>query len=96
MYFKAGINFEIFLKKIYFASLRTLNSSIILFVNPFVDIALTFLDSSFNSFLLDVKFCIWLLKSVVFVKLSITVLLAKFTSFDLEANFSDVNLLILQ
>ena len=57
MYFIAGINFEIFLEKIYFVPLRTLNLSINFFVNPFVDIALTFFDSSFNSFLFDVKFC---------------------------------------
>ena len=56
MYLLAGINtsFEIFLKKKYFASLRILNLSIKSFVNPFIDIALTFFDSSFYLFLFDV------------------------------------------
>ena len=46
MYFIAGINTKYFLnipKEKYFAPLRILNSSIKSFVNPFVDIALSFL-----------------------------------------------------
>ena len=46
-----------------------LNLSIESFVNPFVDIALTFLDSSFNSFLFDVTSFSLLSKSVLFTKL---------------------------
>ena len=75
--FLAGINannFEIFLKKI--APLRILNLFIKSFVNPFVDIVLTFLDSSFNSFLFN--FFSLLSKSALFTKLAITLLLAKF------------------
>ena len=59
------------------------------FGNPFVDIALTFFDSSFNSFLFDVKSL--LSKSVVFMKLEISFLLAKFACFSLAAKFSHVN-----
>ena len=50
----AGINTDLFWnipKEKYFAPSRILNITIIAFVNPFVDIALTFLDSSLNSFL---------------------------------------------
>ena len=78
-----------FLKK-YFAPLITLNLSVKLFVNPFVDIALTFFASSFNSFLFDVTFFTWLSKSVLFTK---SLLLAKFTCFNIAAKFSAVNLL---
>ena len=56
--------------------LRILNLFIKSFVNPFVDIALTFFDSSFNSFLFDVTFLSLLLKSVFFMKLTIWFLLA--------------------
>ena len=38
----------------FFAPLRILNLSMKSFVNPFVDVALTFFNSSFNSFLYDV------------------------------------------
>ena len=51
------------------------------FVNPFVDIALTFIDSSFNSFLFDVTSFSLLFKSVLFTKLAISLLLAKFAFF---------------
>ena len=57
MYFLVGIiliNSEIFLKKKYFAPLRVLNLFIKSFVNPFVDITLTFFDSPYDSFLFDV------------------------------------------
>ena len=43
-------------KEKYFTPLRILNLSIKSFVNPFVDIALAFFDSSFDSFLFDVIF----------------------------------------
>ena len=57
MYFSVGIKSKRFWnisKGIYFAPLGILNLFIKSFVNPFVDIALTFFDSSFNSFLFDV------------------------------------------
>ena len=53
MCFIAGINtkqLQNITEKNYFASLRTLNLFIKSFFNPFVDIVLTFIDSSFNSF----------------------------------------------
>ena len=62
-------------------------------VNPLVDIALTFFDSSFNSFLFHVTSFSLLLESVFFTKLAISFLLAKFTCFNLALKFSDVNLL---
>ena len=83
-------NFEIFLKK-NFASLKIIYLFIKSFVNPFDDIALTFFDSSFNSFLF--KFYSLLSKSVFFTKLAISRLLAKFACFTLAIKFSDVNLL---
>ena len=55
MYFLAGINTKWFWnipEEKYFSSLRILNLFIKSFVNPFVDIALTFFDSLFNSFYL--------------------------------------------
>ena len=58
-----------------------LNLFIKSFVNPFVDIALTFFDSSFNSFLFDVTFCSLISKSVFLKKLAISLLLAKFALF---------------
>ena len=63
MYFLAGI------KTKYFAPLRILNLFIKFFVSPFVNIALTFFDISFNSLLF---------KSVLFTKSAIPLLLAKF------------------
>ena len=59
MYFLVGINTKLFWsipEEKYFATLRKLNLFIKSFVNPFVDISLTFFDSSFNSFLFDVTF----------------------------------------
>ena len=52
MYFLAGINTKLFWnnpEEKYFSQLRMLNLFIKSFVNPFVDVALTFFDSSFNS-----------------------------------------------
>ena len=54
------------------------------FVNPFIDIASTFFDSSFNSFLF---------KFVFFEKLAISFLLTKFACVNLAVKFSAVNLL---
>ena len=79
-------NFEIILRKNILLLLRILNS-FINFVGPFVDIALTFFDSSFNSFLFDVKFFSSL------SKVTITVLLANFACFSLAVKVSDVTLL---
>ena len=79
-------NFEIILRKNILLHLRILNL-FINFVGPFVDIALTFFDSSFNSFLFDVKF----FRSLS--KVAITVLLANFTCFSLAVKVSDVTLL---
>ena len=59
IYFLAGINTKCFwniLEGESFAPLRILNLFIKSFVYPFVDIALTFSDSSFNLFLFDAKF----------------------------------------
>ena len=63
-FFLAGINTKQFWnipEEKYFAPLRILNLSIKSFVNPFVDIALTFFDS-FNSFFFDVTSFILLTK----------------------------------
>ena len=68
----------------YFAPLRILNLSIKSFVNPSVDIALTFFDSSFNLFLF---------KSVLSSTFAISLLLATFSSSNLAVIFSPVNLL---
>ena len=61
-----------------------LNVSIKSFVNPFVDIALTFFDSSFNSFLFEVTVFSFLSKLVFFTKLAISFLHAKFSHFNLK------------
>ena len=87
----------------YLAPLRTLYPSIKSFVNPFVGIASTFFDSSFNSFststyfilfelLLLLKLISLLSKSVLFTKLPISLLLAEFACFNLAAKFSADNL----
>ena len=58
-YFIAGINTKQFWnipKEKYFAPLIILNLPNRSFVNPFVDITVTFFDSSFNSFLFDLTF----------------------------------------
>ena len=59
MCFLVGINTKSFLNILeekHFAPLRIPNLFIKSFFNPFVDIALTFIDSSFNSFLFEVTF----------------------------------------
>ena len=87
IYFLAGINTNSFWKipeEKYFAVLRILSLFIKSFVNPFVGIALTFFDNSFNSFLF---------KSAFFTKLAISLLLAKFACASLAVKRSDVNLL---
>ena len=48
------------------------------FVNHVVDIALTFLDNSFNSFIFDLTSLSFSSKSVFFTELAISLLLAKF------------------
>ena len=70
-----------------------LNLSTKSFVNPFVDIALTFFDSSFNSFLFDVTSFSLLSKSVFFTKLAMAILLAKFARFSLKSKICAGNLL---
>ena len=70
MYSIAGINTKLFWnipKEKYFAPLRMLNLFIKSFVNPFLDIALTFFGSSFNVFLFDATFFSLLSKSVNFL-----------------------------
>ena len=62
----------------YFASLRILNFIIKSFVNPFDDIALFFSDILFNSLLFDVTSFSLLIKSVLFRKLAVSLLIAKF------------------
>ena len=62
MYFLAAINITYFWnipEEKYFAPLRIINLFIKSFVNPFVDIALTFSDSSFNSFLTSTCFALF-------------------------------------
>ena len=54
------------------------------FVNPFLEIALTFFNTSSNSFLF---------KSVFFTKLPVSQLLAKLACLSLAVKFSDFNLL---
>ena len=63
------------------------------FVNPFVDVALTFFNSLFNLFLFDVTSFSLLSKPAFFTKLAISLLLSKFACFNLEAKVSAVNLL---
>ena len=67
------------------------------FVNTFVDIALSFFDSSFNSFLFEViflfKFFSLLSKSAFFTKFEISFLLTKFACANLAVKFSFFNLL---
>ena len=79
----------------YFAPLKILHLFFKSFANHFVDIALIFLDSSFNSFLFDVTFFSLLSKFLFFTKLAISLLLAKFVPFSLAAKFSNVKLLII-
>ena len=62
------------------------------FANLFVDIALTFLDNLFNSFLFNVVSFSLLSKSAFFTKLVISLLLAKYCGFSLAVKLSNVNL----
>ena len=86
------------------APLRILDPFIKYFLNSFVNIALPLSDSSFNWFSTSTCFVLFgliyllkpdslLSKSVLFAKLVISILLAKFACFNLAANFSDVKLL---
>ena len=96
MYFLAGINTKQFWnipKEKYFAPLRIMNLSIKSFVNSSAHVALTSFDSSFNSFLFDVTSFSLSSKSVLFTKLVIPSLVAKFACFNLKAKISAVNLL---
>ena len=96
MYFLAGINIKYIWnipEQNYFTPLRILNLFSKSFVNPFVDIALTFFDSSFNSFLFEVTFYIFSSKSVFFTKAEISFLIAKFACANLAVKFSAINLL---
>ena len=73
--------------------LRILNLLIRSFFNPFVDIVLTFFDSLFNSFLFDATPFSLLSKSVFFMKLAISFLVAKFACLSLAAKFSNAILI---
>ena len=87
-------------KEKYLAPLRIVYPFIKSFVNPFADIAWTYFVSSFNSFSTNTCFVLselilllkpdgLLSKSVLFTKLAISLLLAKFVCF----NLADVKLL---
>ena len=57
MYFSAGVNTKLFwniLEEKHFPALRILTLFIKNFVNPFVDIALTFFDRSLNPYLFEI------------------------------------------
>ena len=87
MHFSAGIYTKEFWnipEEKHFTPLTILILFMKSFVNSFVNIALTFFDSSFNLFLF---------KSVFFTKLAMSLLLAKFTCANLVVTFSAVNLL---
>ena len=79
-------------KEKYFTVLRMLNLFVESFANLFVDIALTFLDNLFNSFLFNVVSFSLLSKSAFFTKLAISLLLAKYCGFSLAVKLSNVNL----
>ena len=69
MYSIAGINTKLFWnipKEKYFAPLIMLNLFIKSFVNPFLDIALTFFGSSFNLFLFDATFLVYYQNLLIF------------------------------
>ena len=80
-------------KEKYFALLRILILFIKSFVNPFVDIDLTFFDNLCNSFLFEVTAFSLFSKSVFLRKLTISLLLAKFACSSLAVTFSAVNFL---
>ena len=52
-------------------------------MNPFVDVALTFFDNEYDSYLCDIKIFCLLSKSVFFTELVISFLLDKSASFSL-------------
>ena len=60
-------------------------------MNPLVDIALTFFDSSFNSFLPDKISFSLLSKFVLLTKVAISLLLGKFPCFNLKSKISAVS-----
>ena len=99
MYCLAGINTNTNIYKYYipqekyFAPLRILNFFIKSFVNPFVDIALTFFGSSFNSFLFEVTFFSFFIKICLFYEISNIIFVAKFACANLAVKFYDFNLL---
>ena len=95
MYILAGRNTKRYWnipKEKYFAPWRILSLFVESFLNGFVDIALTFFDSSFNSFLFDVTSFSLLSKSVFFTILPISFLLTKFACLSLALKSSTVNL----
>ena len=73
-----------------FAPLRMQNLLIKFFGHSFVDIALTFFVSLFNSFLFEVTVFRFSLKSVFLTKLAITFLLVTFACFGLAVKYSDL------
>ena len=77
-------------KEKYFSPLRALNLFIKSFVNPFVDITFTFF--LFILFLFYVTSFSLLSKSVIFTKLAMSLLLAKFARNKLKSKVSVVNL----
>ena len=101
MCFLGGINAKWFwniIEEKYFDPLRLLNLSN-LFFNPFVDTALIFSDSSFNSFSRSKHFVLFKVtflfsffsltsRFVFFTKLAMSLLLAKLTCTDLAVKFS--------
>ena len=96
MYLLTGIDTNYFWnisEEKYFVPLRILNLSIKSSVHLFVDLASTFLDSSFSSFLFDGTSLSLLSNSVLFTKLAISLLVAKFARFNLKSKTSAVNLL---
>ena len=52
-----------------FCSIKILSLFVKSFVNPFVDIVLTFYDSSFNSFLFEVAFLVKFVKICLFYEI---------------------------
>ena len=100
MHFLAGINTKYFRnipEEKYFASVRILNLFIKYFANPFVDIALSFCDSFFNTFWFEAipsfYFFKFIIKICFFVtKLAMSFLLAKYACANLAVKLSAVKL----
>ena len=98
MFFLIGINTKTISnipKEKYFAPFWMLNLFIRSFVNPFADIALTFLIVHLIHFHMnfDTTSFSLLSKSVLFTKPAISLLLNKFACLNLAVKLSDVNLL---